>query len=223
MMRSRFDEQLLLLNKELIEMGALCEEVISLASQALVDGNTSLLHKVTELDSEIDQKERNIESMCLKLLLQQQPVARDLRQISAALKMITDMERIGDQASDIAEIITYLNEDITTHCAHIREMAKAAIMMVTNSVDAYVKRDIDLAQAVIKHDDVVDDYFNMVKSDLIQIIGENPEDGEYALDLLMIAKYFERIGDHATNIAEWVLFSVTGVHKEEKDDLVCRR
>lgn len=214
-MRSRFDEQLALLNKELIEMGALCEEVIALASKALTDGNKELAAKVLPLDAEIDQMERNIESMCLKLLLQQQPVAKDLRQISAALKMITDLERIGDQASDIAEIITYLDGRVVENCGYIREMSLAAIKMVTDSVDAFVKNDTELAEKVIAHDDVVDDYFLKVKNALIEMISQNPSDGEYALDLLMIAKYFERIGDHAVNVAEWVVFSMTGVHKEE--------
>ena len=208
-MRSRFDEQLALLNKEMIEMGALCEEVIALASKALTEADPELAKKVAPLDAEIDQKERNIESLCLKLLLQQQPVARDLRQISAALKMITDMERIGDQAEDIAEIIQFLAGRSAENDDLLREMARSTIHMVTESVDAYVQRDTMLAETVIAEDDVVE-----VKRRLIDKIAAHPEDGEYALDLLMIAKYFERIGDHATNIAEWVIFSVTGVHKE---------
>ena len=216
MMRSRFDEQLKLLNKELIEMGAMCEEVIALAAKALLDGDGSLAEKVEPLDTEIDQMERDIEAMCLKLLLQQQPVARDLRQISAALKMITDMERIGDQAADIAEIIMFLNGRSCENCAVIGEMGRATIKMVTDSVDAFVRRDTGLAESVIRYDDIVDDYFLKVKTALISLIAEKPDDGEYALDLLMIAKYFERIGDHAVNIAEWVVFSVTGVHKGEE-------
>ena len=212
-MRSRFDEQLALLNKDLIEMGAMCEEVIALAAKALLDGDPTLAAKVAPLDTEIDQMERDIESMCLKLLLQQQPVARDLRQISAALKMITDMERIGDQAEDIAEIISFLHGHQAEDNDLLREMAKAAIRMVTESVDAYVKCDTMLAEQVIAEDDTVDGYFTQVKERLIGKIAQDPADGEYALDLLMIAKYFERIGDHATNIAEWVIFSVTGVHK----------
>ena len=215
MMRSRFDEQLAQLNKQLIEMGALCEEVISKASRALMDGDLPLAAKVAPLDAEIDQKERDIENLCLKLLLQQQPVAKDLRQISAALKMITDMERIGDQAEDIAEIIKFLNGRTVENGALIREMASAAIKMVTESVDAFVKHDIMLAEKVVSDDDIVDRYFDQVKQKLIERIAQQPVDGEYALDLLMIAKYFERIGDHAVNLAEWVIFSVTGVHKEE--------
>ena len=214
-MRSRFDEQLALLNRELIEMGALCEEVIALSSKALTELDKTLAAKVAPLDTEIDQKERTIESMCLKLLLQQQPVARDLRQISAALKMITDMERIGDQAEDIAEIISFIDGHTSENDMLMREMAKAVIQMVTESVDAYVKHDIALAEKVIADDDIVDDYFDSVKKKLIGSIARNPGDGEYALDILMIAKYFERIGDHATNIAEWVIFSITGVHKED--------
>lgn len=211
-MRSRFDEQLALLNRELIEMGSLCEEVIALASRALTEGDRELAAKVAPLDEEIDQKERTIESLCLKLLLQQQPVARDLRQISAALKMITDMERIGDQADDISEIIIYLGGRTAEHDDLLRSMARATIKMVTESVDAYVKHDTILPEKVIADDDTVDDYFEQVKRALIGKIAANPDDGEYALDLLMIAKYFERIGDHAVNIAEWVIFSITGVH-----------
>ena len=213
-MRSRFDEQLALLNRELIEMGALCEEVIALSAQALTEGNAELAARVAPLDQEIDRKEREIESLCLKLLLQQQPVAKDLRQISAALKMITDMERIGDQAEDIAEIITFLGGRGAENSNLLREMARSTIKMVTESVDAYVKHDTALADQVIAEDDTVDDYFARVKKDLIKRIAQDPDDGEFALDLLMIAKYFERIGDHATNIAEWVIFSVTGEQKE---------
>ena len=213
-MRSRFDEQLALLNKEMIEMGALCEKVISLAVDALENGDSEAASKVSPFDSEIDEKERTVEALCLKLLLRQQPVARDLRQISVALKMITDMERIGDQAEDIAEIISFLDGRPAENDDLMREMAKATIKMVTESVDAYVKHDIMLAEKVVAYDDTVDDYFDQVKRRLITKIAEEPADGEYALDLLMIAKYFERIGDHAVNIAEWVIFSVTGVHKE---------
>ena len=213
-MRSRFDEQLALLNKELIEMGALCEQVIALAAQSLTEGDTALAAGVSPLDEEIDRKEREIESLCLKLLLQQQPVAKDLRQISAALKMITDMERIGDQAEDIAEIVTFLGGRGAENSALLREMARSTIKMVTESVDAYVRQNTALAEQVIAEDDVVDDYFTRVKKGLIERIAQDPTDGEFALDLLMIAKYFERIGDHAVNIAEWVIFSVTGEHKE---------
>ncbi len=215
MMRSKYDKQLALLNEELIQMGAMCEEAIDMAAKALTGGNRENPSKILALDSEIDQMERSIESLCLKLILQQQPVARDLRQISAALKMITDMERIGDQASDIGEIIEFLDGRTGEECQPIRFMAQAAMKMVTESIDAFVKQDLSIAQMAIDHDDVVDDYFSQAKASLIQLIAENPEDGEYALDLLMIAKYFERIGDHATNIAEWVVFSLTGRHKGE--------
>ena len=214
-MRSRFDEQLAILNRELIEMGALCEEAIALAAKALTDKDKTMAAKVAAMDAEIDQKERNIESMCLKLLLQQQPVARDLRQISAALKMITDMERIGDQAEDISEIVITLDGRYAENSALLKGMAESAIQMVTESVDAYVKRDTALAHKVIEMDDIVDDYFDQVKAELISKIAGEPADGEYALNLLMIAKYLERIGDHAVNIAEWMIFSVTGRHGEE--------
>ena len=214
-MRSRFDEQLGLLNKKMIEMGAECESIIALSAKALLEGNTVGARKAKEQGHTIDQMEREIEAICLKLLLQQQPVAKDLRVISAALKMITDMERIGDQAEDIAEIITFLNGRTGEECHDIRLMAEATIKMVTESIDAYVKQDINLAKTVIEYDDIVDDAFTRVKQTLIKMITDNSTDGEYAVDLLMIAKYFERIGDHAVNIAEWVEFSVTGVHKGE--------
>ena len=213
-MRKRFDEQLSQLNTELIEMGALCEEVIALAVDALTKADAKLAKTVAPVDEKIDQKERDIETLCLKLLLQQQPVARDLRQISAALKMITDMERIGDQAEDIAELIRFLPPKPIEQGELLRKMARAVIKMVTESVDAFVKHDIMIAKAAIADDDTVDAYFDSVKNELIARIAKNPQDGAFALDLLMIAKYFERIGDHAVNIAEWVIFSVTGVHKE---------
>ena len=212
-MRSRFDEQLSLLNKKMIEMGAECESIIALSVKALLEGNAPAALKAQKQGAVIDQIERDIEGICLKLLLQQQTVAKDLRVISAALKMITDMERIGDQAEDIAEIITFLNGRSGDECHDIRLMAEATIKMVTDSIDAYVNQDLKLAESVSEYDDVVDDAFVRVKQTLIKMISENTADGEYAMDLLMIAKYFERIGDHAVNIAEWVEFSVTGVHK----------
>ena len=215
-MRSRFDEQLALLHRELIEMGAQCEEAIAMAAKALTTGDLTLAQKAEQVDSQIDQMERSIESLCLKLLLQQQPVATDLRQISAALKMITDMERIGDQASDISEILPCLRGRTGAECEYIPQMAEATIHMVTRSVDAYVRGDLPLAESVIAYDDTVDDLFDKARHELIQLVAKNPADGEYALDLLMIAKYFERIGDHAVNIAEWVEFSVTGTHKGGK-------
>ena len=213
-MRNRFDEQLFELNREIIEMGAMCEEAIASAAKALITGNMELAARVRANGTAIDQMERDIESRCMKLLLHQQPVARDLRLISAALKMITDMERIGDQAEDIAEIVTFLKGHAMEGVELVEEMARATIEMVTASVDAFVKKDVELAKKVIVHDDIVDDCFSRVKCDIISMIAEKSTDGEFALDLLMIAKYFERIGDHATNIAEWVIYSVTGRHKE---------
>ena len=214
-MRSRFDEQLILLNKKMIEMGAQCEELIALVAKSLLNSDVESARKAKAQGHEIDRMEREIESICLKLLLQQQPVAKDLRVISAALKMITDMERIGDQAEDIAEIIPFLNGKTGAEFEDFKLMAEVTCKMVTDSIDAYVKQDIELAKAVLEHDDIVDDAFGRMKDILIKMISENKADGEYAVDLLMIAKYFERIGDHATNIAEWVEFSVTGVHKGE--------
>lgn len=215
-MRSHFDEQLALLNKELIEMGAMCEEAIALASEALSDGDCDQAVRIAPIASQIDEKERAIEALCLRLLLQQQPVAGDLRQISAAMKMITDMERIGDQAENIAEILCLLNNRTGANNGQLRKMAGAAIRMVTESVDAFVKHDIMLAEKVIGDDDAVDRYFDEVKQELIRKITEDPMDGEKAVDLLIIAKYLERIGDHAVNIAKWVIFSVTGEHREEQ-------
>lgn len=213
-MRSRFDEQLEQLNKEMITMGALCENAIARSAKALVDGDSRLSESVSEFSAQIDHKEREIETLCLKLLLQQQPVAKDLRVISSALKMITDMERIGDQSADIAEIIALANAKISDNTDSIRDMAVSVIKMVTDSIDAFVKQDISMAKAVIAYDDIVDEYFNKVKQTLIDRFSRPETDGEQAIDLLMIAKYFERIGDHAVNIAKWVLFSITGNRDE---------
>ncbi|XOQ45280.1 MAG: Phosphate-specific transport system accessory protein PhoU [Clostridium sp.] len=214
-MRNQFDTQLGQLHTGLIEMGALCERSIANAAKALLEGNIQLAANAIALDDEIDQKERKIEGLCLKLLLQQQPVAGDLRQVSSALKMITDLERIGDQAADISEIVKLENITASDNTLHIADMAEATIKMVTDSIDAYVGCNLTLAHSVIEYDDVVDEYFNRVKSELIELIGREPKKGEYAVDLLMIAKYFERIGDHAANVAEWVEFSITGIHKGE--------
>ncbi len=211
-MRSHFDEQLSLLHQELTTMGGLCEEAIALVAKALCNDDKELARKIFPLDQKIDQRERDIEALCLKLLLQQQPVARDLRQISAALKMITDMERIGDQAEDIAEIIFSLDGHTGPVHAQIYEMARDTSKMVTDSVVAYVKKDLELANAVIAYDDRVDECFLQIKNQLVALIAQDPAEGEHAPDLLMIAKYFERIGDHATNIAEWVHFSISGQH-----------
>lgn len=212
-MRSQFDKQLEQLNTKMIEMGAECENIIALSAKALLDGDAQKALMAKNQGHKIDQMEREIESICLKLLLQQQPVAKDLRIVSAALKMITDMERIGDQAEDIAEIIITLNGRTGEECHGIRKMAEATIKMVTDSIDAYVAKDLELSKAVRAYDDVVDNDFAEIKHTLIKMIAENTADGEYALDILMIAKYFERIGDHAVNIAEWVEFSVSGIHK----------
>lgn len=212
-MRSKFDEQLTVLNKKMIEMGAACENIIAISAKSLIDGDIKMAKTAKEQGHIIDQMEREIENICLKLLLQQQPVAKDLRTVSAALKMITDMERIGDQAEDIAEIIITLGGRTGAECHGIRKMAEATIKMVTDSIDAYVKKDLNLSKAVCAYDDIVDKDFTEIKDTLISMITNNTADGEYALDLLMIAKYLERIGDHAVNIAEWVEFSVTGIHK----------
>ena len=216
-MRNRFDQQLEKLNVELVTMGALCEEAIALAAKSLLDGDVTLREKVVQLDAEIDQMEKDIERLCLKLLLQQQPVARDLRQISAALKMITDMERIGDQAADIAEIIISEKKSESTDIPKIGKMSEAVAKMVRDSVSAYVKKDLELSRNVMDADDVVDNLFEENKQELIEFIAENKGDqGREAIDLIMVAKYLERIGDHATNIAEWVEFSITGIHKESQ-------
>ena len=216
-MRSRFDEQLDMLHAALIEMGAMIERAIETASQALVNRDVELARQVIEFDRQTDEKEREIETLCLKLLLLQHPVARDLRLISAALKMITDMERISDQAADIAEIVTMLDgAAYIKPLIHTPEMARETIWMVRSAIDSFVKGDLDLASEVIAHDDVVDALFDEIKTELIGLIRQNAENGEQALDLLMIAKYLERIGDHATNIAEWVAFSITGVHRSDE-------
>ena len=209
----RFDQQLSELNDKMLEMAALVEKSITMASQALIEQDIALAKQVIALESDVEQKEKDIESLCLKLLMQQQPVARDLRVISAALKMITDMERIGDQAADISEIVIMMkNTPHIQKLEHIQHMATATVKMVTQSIDAYVKKDLKLAKSVIEYDDVVDDLFDKVKFDLIELIrGDNPN-SEQAIDLLMIAKFFERIGDHACNIANWVVYSITGKH-----------
>ena len=217
-MRTRFDEQLEQLNTELIKMGALCEEAISSAAEALLTGDLSLLSRTFEADREIDRKEGDIESLCMRLLLQQQPVARDLRVISSALKMISDMERIGDQAADIAEISQYILDSKIKSRVQLGEMARATIKMVTESIDSFVKKDLDMVHSVIAYDDVVDDLFQRVKAELTEILRMENADGEGCLDLLMVAKYFERIGDHATNIAEWVEYSITGIHKSDEGE-----
>lgn len=217
-MRKKFDEQLDDLSQEMIYMGNLIEQAIENAVDALIHKNVEKAENIINSDDEIDNQERKIESLCLHLLLQQQPVAKDLRLISSTLKMITDMERIGDHATDIAELtIEMANQPYIKKLEHIEQMAKEIILMLINCLKAYVTRDILTAENVIKHDDKVDKLFYMVKKDLIQMIHENYDYGEQASDLLLIAKYFERIGDHTTNIAEWIIFSVTGKHEKIKD------
>ena len=216
-MRNKFDMQLECLSEQLIHMGELCEVAINRATTALQHGSMEEAKEVIRADEEIDQLEKDIERLCLKLLLQQQPVARDLRQISAALKMITDMERIGDQASDIAEIIISEKKAEAADIPVIVKMSEAAAKMVRDSVNAYVEKDLELSRAVIEYDDVVDEMFEENKKQLIDYISKNSgEGGKEAIDLIMVAKYLERIADHATNIAEWVEFSITGIHKESK-------
>ena len=217
-MRIRFDAQLLQLNRMLIHMGDLCGIAIENATKALQDGNIQMAYDVMTADAEIDQAERDIERLCLTLLLQQQPVARDLRQISSALKMITDMERIGDQASDIAEIVVSAQMSEATDFPKIVEMSVEVTHMVEDSIKAFVDKNLELAGNVEARDDVVDMMFDSVKNQLIDYIGENQGQAAHkAIDLVMISKYFERIGDHATNIAEWVTFSITGVHEAKLD------
>ena len=216
-MRNRFDQEHEQLNNELIEMGALIERAIGDASRALLEKDLELAKKAIEHGGLVDDKEKQIERRCLRLLLQQQPVATDLRMVSTALKMITDMERIGDQAEDISEItIRLIDEQYIDSLQHIPAMAHATTRMVTGAIDAFVARDLDRARAVIACDDIVDDLFVQVKDDLIRLIRADSANGEQAIDLIMVAKYFERIGDHATNIAEWVVFSITGEHGNER-------
>lgn len=215
-MRNKFDMQLEFLNEQLTHMGELCEVAINRAVNALQEGSMQQAYDVIEADEEIDHIEKDIERLCLRLLLQQQPVARDLRQISAALKMITDMERIGDQASDIAEIILTAGESEAVNVKKIGDMASASARMVRDSVSAYVEKNLELARKVMEADDIVDELFENVKEEVMQMIVAGNNAGK-AIDLIMIAKYLERIGDHATNIAEWVEFSITGIHKGQKN------
>ena len=217
-MRNRFDRQLLELNNQLIQMGSLIEQAIEMGISALIKQDVEKAEQAMKFDEEIDHQEREIESLCMKLLLQQQPVARDLRLISAALKMITDMERIGDHASDISEMTILMSgskyEVDQISIDLIKDMAKETTDMVIKSVDAFVNKDMELAHWVIERDDVVDDLFSDYRRQLIEKINENVKNGEQATDMLMVAKYFERIGDHATNIAEWVIYSITGEHEK---------
>lgn len=215
-MKTKFDEQLEQMHVELIKMGSLCEEVITMAVKALDGAPDETLRHVYSIDGEIDQKERDIENICMRLLLLQRPFAGDLRKISAALKMISDMERIGDQASDIVDMVPYIAVNESQSKIDISIMGRATVKMVTESVDAFVQDDLAMAKKVIDADDEVDDMFDKIKNELIQAIYDKTIDAKVALDLLMTAKYFERIGDHAVNIAEWVVFSITGVHKSNE-------
>ena len=214
-MRSRFDEQLDLLNEEMINMGAFCESAIATCAKALDSGDIAAAEKVQDISVQINHKEREIEALCMKLILQQQPVARDLRTISSALKMISDMKRIGDQSADIADIITEANISSSDDTFHINEMANAVIKMVTGSVDAFVKKNVKAANKVIESDEEVNRYFKEIKALIIEKLRDPETDSECAVDLLMIAKYFERIGDHAKKLAGWVVYSTTGIREED--------
>ena len=211
-MRNKFDEQLDVLHEKIIKMGSLCVEAITDAMKILVDDDEDMIAKVNDVEEEIDQLEREIETLCMKLLLHQQPVASDLRRISSALKMISDMERIGDQAADIGETAAYIIGKDNNHENNLGKMAAEAKKMVADSITSFVNADLKLAHDVVDYDDVVDDCFAKIKRDLVRLMAEDSSKGEYYIDLLMIAKYLERIGDHATNIAEWVEYSITGTH-----------
>ena len=213
-MRRKFDEQLDELNNSLIDMAEIVKKAIADANKALIEQDIALAQKIIASDDEIDNKEKEIESLGLKLILQQQPVARDLRLVSAVLKIITDLERVGDHATDISELTILLaDKQYMKKLEHIPQMAAATMKMLTDSIEAFVKKDLELANEVIAYDDVVDNLFEMVKKDLVELMKENADNSDQAIDLIMIAKYFERIGDHATNVAEWVVFSLTGEHK----------
>lgn len=210
-MRTKFDEQLRQLGMEMTHMGNLIEKNIQDAVQALLSQDTETARRIMAEDELVDQEQKKIENICFQLLIQQQPVARDLRTITAALKMVTDMERIGDHAADISELtIAMAAVPYPLRGENIRKMAGETIVMLLDAVNSYVNKDIEKAHTVIAHDDIVDNYFVKVKADLIEVIRENPEYGEHAADLLLVNKYLERIGDHATNIAEWVIFALNG-------------
>lgn len=212
-MRSKFDEELEKLNQEMILMGMLCETAIRRSADALIGHDLKEAGEIAELLEQINRKNREIESLCLRLLLRQQPVAKDLRTISSALKMVTDMERIGVQSVDIAEIIMMDNIPSVDTRLPVKEMSDSVIRMVTDSIDAFVEGDAEKARTVVNYDDVVDRYFDEIKALLITQLKTPEESGETVLDLLMISKYLERIGDHAVNIAIWVIFSITGIHE----------
>ena len=212
LMRTRFDEQLKALNNEMIQMGSMIENAIQEAVRAFFDKDTELARQIMEHDEAVDQEQKKIENICFQLLIQRQPVARDLRTITAALKMVTDMERIGDHAADISELTIMMADDTEImNSDDLKKMSAEAVIMLLHAIEAYVERDMDKAREVIAHDDIVDELFIKVKGELIEAIGKNPECGEHAADMLMVNKYLERIGDHATNIAEWVIFSLNNV------------
>lgn len=212
-MRNQFDRQLNTLNGELIQMGHMIEQAIEYAIEAILHRDVEKARKNMEFDTEVDQQEKDIETLCMKLLMKQQPVARDLRLISAALKMITDMERIGDQAADISELSISLAEaPALPKLDTIQKMSQESMLMVVKSIEAFVAKDLEMAEKVIKRDDIIDNLFLETKAQLINLIQEKSACAEVAADLLMVAKYFERIGDHATNIAEWVIYSINGKH-----------
>lgn len=213
--QSRFEKQLNTLNQQMVQMGSMVEQSIEMAVSALVTKDSEKAHNVIEYAADVSNQERQIEGMCMKLLLCQQPVASDLRMISSALKMITDMERIAVQSAEISELTVRMEETpYIKKLEHVQQMAKETILMVVKSIDAFVNKDLELAQEVISMDDVVDDLFIKIKQELIKLINQDASNGEQATDLLMIGKYFERIGDHAVNIAQWVTFSITGEHGE---------
>ena len=208
-MRLKFDEQLKQLDEEMTHMGSMIEQAIQDAVQALLNHDVKTAQRIMKEDDLVDQEQKKIENLCFQLLIQQQPVARDLRTITAAMKMVTDMERIGDHAADISELtIAIANVPCRLPGEKIKKMAAETMVMLVDAVDSYVNKDVEKAHAVIVHDDIVDDYFVKVKADLIEVIRKNPEYGEYAADLLLVNKYLERIGNHATNIAEWVIFAL---------------
>ncbi len=208
-MRTKFDEQLHMLNQEMMHMGSMIEERIQKAIEALIGQNTELAKEIMDGDAEVDREQKKIESTCFNLLMQQQPVARDLRVISAAMKMVTDMERIGDHAADISEMTIMMSKGpYVADLSDIKKMASETVLMLIRSIEAYVEKDMLKAQSVIDHDDIVDDLFNKNKQELIELIQKNPAVSEQAADMLMVAKYFERIGDHATNLAENIIFAL---------------
>ena len=218
-MRNLYQEQLHTLHREMTEMGVLCVQSVALAVQVATQGRGELVERIQGMEADIDKKERDIESLCLKLILHQQPVATDLREVSSALKMISDLERIGDQAADIAELSQFTAQREGKTAADLREMAKETMRMVSDSIDAFVKRDLALARSVIAYDDVVDRWFDRIKGDLVRAIAADGNQGSQWLDLLMVAKYLERIGDHATNIAEWVEYAILGKHDHNGSEL----